>query len=108
MIPPSELVCPGNRVILTCQQPGVVALWMINLPSGTLQNTALSSQIGSVLTFVNDPGFNFELHVVSINSSNILTTELRVIAVRELNGVAVECDGSTIFVSTIQIASCSW
>ena len=97
-------MCPGNRVILTCQQPGAVAVWMIHLPSGTLQNTALSSQIESVLTFVNDPGFNFELHVVSFNS-NILTTELQVTAVRELNGVTVECDGSGMFVSTIQIAS---
>jgi hypothetical protein len=79
---------------------------MIRLPSAaaTLQNTAQSSQIGSLLTFVNDPGFNFELHVVS-SSSNILTTELQVTAVRELNGVTVECAGSGAFVSTIQVTS---
>ena len=77
------------------------------MPSVTLQNTARSSQIGSFLTFVNDPGFNFELHVVSF-SSNILTTELQVTAVRELNGVTVECtgvSGTSICMSTIQVAS---
>ena len=102
---PSDPVCPGNRAIITCQQSGVVARWRISLPSGALENTALSSQIGSVLTFLNDPGFNFELHVVSFNS-NILTTELRVTAVRQLNGVTVQCGGSGDSIeSTIQVAS---
>ena len=71
------------------------------MPSVTLQNTAQSSQIESILSFVNDPGFNFELHVVSFNSS-IITTELQVTAVRELNGVTVEC--GTIM-SIIQVSS---
>ena len=102
--PPSEPVCPGNRAIFICQQSGAVARWMIFLPSGTLENTALNSQIGSVLTFVNDPGFNFELHVISFNS-NIITTELWVTAVRQLNGVTVECLGSIAFEATIQVAS---
>ena len=97
-------MCPGNRVIFTCQQSGALARWRIFLPSVTLQNTAQSSQIGSVLAFVNDPGFNFEHHVVSFNS-NIITTELQVTAVRELNGVTVECGGSTFFISTIRVAS---
>ena len=101
---PSEPVCPGNRIIFTCQQSGAVARWRIFLPSGTLQSTGRSSQIGSVLAFVNDPGFNFEHHVVSFNS-NIITTELQVTAVRELNGVTVECAGSTFFTSTIRLAS---
>ena len=104
MIAPSEPVCPGNRVIFTCQQSGAVARWRIFLPSVTLQNTAQNSQIGSVLAFVNDPGFNFEHHVLSF-SSNIITTELQVTAVRELNGVRVECAGSTFFTSTIRVAS---
>ena len=98
---PSDPVCPGNRVIFTCQQAGALTRWRIFLLSGTLQNTAQSSLIGSVLTFVNDPGFNFELHVVSFNS-NIITTELQVTAVRQLNGVTVEC--GTIM-STIQVSS---
>ena len=55
---------------------------------------ARSSQLGSVVTFMNDPDLNFELHIVS-NSSGILTTELQVTAVRELDGVTVDCFGSS-------------
>ena len=99
----SDPVCPGNRVIFTCQQPGAFARWRIHLPSGTLQTTAQSSQIGSLVTFVNDPGYNFELHIVSFNS-NILTTELCVTAMRRLNGVTVECGTN---MSTIQVSSVS-
>jgi hypothetical protein len=104
---PTDPVCPGNRVIFTCQQSGTIARWTISLPSVTLQNAAQSSEHGpgSLLTFVNDPGFNFEIHVVSSNSNN-LTTELQVTAVRELNGVTVECDGlSRRFMSTIVVTS---
>ena len=96
-------MCPGNRVIFICQQPGGLARWRIYLPSGTLQNTAQSSQIGSLLTFVDDPGFNFEMHIIAAAIN--ITTELQVTAVRELNGVRVECSGSTLFISTIRIAS---
>ena len=61
--------------------------------------------MGSVITFGADRGFDFELHIVSF-SSGILTTELQVTAVRELNGVTVECIGSSgRFISTIQAAS---
>ena len=67
--------------------------------------TAQSTQVGSVITFGVDRGFNFELHIVSF-SSGILTTELQVTAVRELDGVTVVCNGpSGIFRSTIQVAS---
>ena len=58
----------------------------------TLHRTAQSTQVGSVFTFGADRGFDFELHIVSF-SSGILTTELQVTAVRELNGVTVECTG---------------
>ena len=69
-----------------------------------LQNTARSSQNGSVLTFVGDPGFNFEIHVVSSGSN--ITSELQVTAVRELDGVTVECIGTSgTFMSTIRVAS---
>ena len=56
--------------------------------------------------FADDPGFNFEIHVISSGSDGI-TTELQVTAVRELNGVTVECAGLTgiSFTSTISIAS---
>ena len=100
---PSDPVCPGNRVVFICQQ-SAFAQWMIILPSVTLQNTVYSPQAGSVLAFVNDPGYNFELHVVSFNS-NTLTTELRVNAVRQLNGTTVECTGSEAFMTIIQVAS---
>jgi hypothetical protein len=106
LMSPSEPVCPVSRVIFTCQQSGAIARWTISLPSGTLQNAAQSSvhDPGSLLTFVNDPGFNFEIHVVSSNSNNI-TTELQVTAVRELNGVTVRCDGLRRFMSTIVVTS---
>ena len=100
---PSEPVCPGNRVIFTCQQTGATQ-WEINLQP-TLLQSAQSTQVGSVITFGVDRGFNFELHIVSF-SSGILTTELQVTAVRELNEVTVVCIGaSDDFMSTIQIAS---
>ena len=60
--------------------------------------------MGSIVTFVNDPGFHFEIHVLS-NSSNSVTSELQVTAVRELNGVPVKCSGSGNYMSTIQVAS---
>jgi hypothetical protein len=107
LMSPSDPVCPGNPVIFICQQPGTIAEWMITLPSGTIQTVVESSQYGSILTInvTADPGFDFEIHIVSI-SSNSLTTELQVTAVRELNGVAVQCAGpSGAFPSIIQVAS---
>ena len=102
---PSEAVCPGNCVIFSCRQTAFLTRWDINLQSGTLQNSVRESQVGSIFPFVNDPGFHFEIHVVS-NSSNSLTSELQVTAVRELNGVSVECSGSSgNYMSTIQVAS---
>ena len=102
---PSEAVRPGNRVIFTCHQTGFLSRWTISLPSVVLQNSVRSSQVGSTVTFVNDPGFHFEIHVVS-NSSNSITSELQVTAVRQLNGVTVECSGiSENSMSAIQVAS---
>ena len=106
---PSEAVCPGNRVIFTCHQTSFLSRWTINPQSGImLENSVQGSQVGSIVTFVNDPGFHFEIHVVSnsSNSSNSLTSELQVTAVRELNGVPVKCSGSSgNYMSTIQVAS---
>ena len=102
---PSEAVCPGNCVIFSCRQTASLTRWNINLQSGTLQTSVRGSQVGSIVTFVNDPGFHFEIHIVS-NSSNSMTSELQVTAVRELNGVPVECSGiSGNSMSTIQVAS---
>ena len=102
-VSPSEPVCPGNRVIFTCQQSGFSTQWRINMDQMPPQ-TVHSTQVGSVITF-GDP-LNFKIRVVS-NRSGILTTELQVTAVRELNGVTVECAGLTgiSFTSTISIAS---
>ena len=103
-VSPSDPVCPGNRVIFTCQQTGFSTVWSINLQPVLHQNIR-STQVGSVISFGVDSGFMFELHIVS-NSSGILTTELQVTAVRELNGVTVECIGASgTFSLTIQVAS---
>ena len=110
---PGEPVCPGNRIIFTCQQSAFTT-WMVRLPQQTLQQTVTgqNSPNGSVLTFEGqtDP-FNFEVHVVSSTSNSshiIITTELQVSAVRELDRVTVGCiGGSGILMSTIQIASIS-
>ena len=101
---PSEAVCPGNRVIFTCQQTSIVSRWTINLPSVVLHNSAQISQRGSIVTFTSDP-FDFEIHVVS-NSSNSITSELQVTAVRQLNGVTVECSRvNETFMSAIRVVS---
>ena len=81
---------------------------MVNLPGGLnneLVNSASSSQAGTVSMFTNDP-YGFEIHVLSSSSASSVISELRVTAVRQLNGVTVECTGpSGMSTSTIQIAS---
>ena len=101
---PSEAVCAGARIRFSCVQNGTLATWTVNLsPSMTLSGIVLSNLDGSILHFQGDPGFNFEIHVIS-STSNRLTTELRVTAVRELNGVTVQCAGASgSFVSVIQV-----
>ena len=94
--------------MFVCQQPGSSSRWTVDLPGGIsneLSNSASSSQAGMVLSFPNDP-FGFEVHVLSSSSASSVISELRVTAVRQLNGVTVECLGSNgRFTSTIQIAS---
>ena len=95
-------MCVGEQVVFVCQQPGLTLTWTVDLPGGSITESASSSQAGTVLTFSDDP-FGFEIHVLT--SSSIIT-ELHVTAVRQLNGVTVECAGvSGTFISTIQIAS---
>ena len=83
-------------------------IWTVgNLPSGAMPLIVnlSSSQVGAVLNFTDDPGFGFEIHVLDSGSA-VYQSELRVTAVRELNGVTVECAGfQGNFMSTIQIAS---
>ena len=101
----------GKQVVFVCQQTGSTLRWTVgNLPSGTfitdqISLTVDSSQAGSILTFPDDPGFGFEIHVLSSSSTSSIISELRVTAVRQLNGVTVECAGDRLYTSTIQIAS---
>ena len=94
--------------MFVCQQTGSTSRWTVNLPGGIineLSNSASSSQAGTVLTFVNDP-YGFEIHVLSSSSGSSVISELRVTAVRQLNGVTVECAGANgSYMSTIQIVS---
>ena len=107
LTPPDEAVCVGKQVVFVCQEAGSSLRWTVNLPGGSsIVNSASSAQAGTVLTFSNDPGFGFEIHVLSSSSASSVISELRVTAVRQLNGVTVECVGpSGRFMSTIQIAS---
>ena len=96
--------------MLTCQGTGSSSRWTVdNLRSGAVDQISLtvdSSQAGRVLTIPDDPGFGFEIHVLSSSSASNVISELHVTAVKELNGVTVECaGGSGRFTSTIQIAS---
>ena len=71
-----------------------------------LQTSVRTSQVESKVTIINDPGFHFEIHIVSNSSNSTIISELQVTAVRELNGVTVECDGaSERYTSTIEVAS---
>ena len=101
---PGEAICEGEQVVFTCQQSGSASRWTVNLPGVLISNSASSSQAGRVLTFVDDPGFGFEIHILS--SSSPIISELHVTAVRQLNGVTVECVGNSgSFMSTIEIVS---
>ena len=95
--------------MFVCQETGSTLRWTVDLPGGAsneISTTVTSSQAGRVLTFADDPGFGFEIHVLSSSSASTIISELRVTAVRQLNGVTVECrGGSGSSLSTIQIAS---
>ena len=94
----------GEQVEFVCQQAGSTSRWTVNLPGGSITELVSSSQAGRVLNFTDDPGFEFEIHILSSSSASNVISELRVTAVRQLNGVTVECvGGSGSFVSTIQI-----
>ena len=102
----SEPVCVGNRVVLSCEQTDRAARWTITLLSGMrLEKGVISTDVGRILTFENDPGFGFELQVLSRSSATRVFSELRVTAARQLDGVSVECTGLTgIFMTTIDVA----
>ena len=65
------------------------------------------TDVGRVDIFSADPGFGFEVHLLSkpADGNPFYVSELRVTAARELNNVTVECDGfDGRFTSTIHIA----
>ena len=96
----------GQQVVFRCQQISATSRWTINLSNITISNSATFSQAGTMSNFIDDPGYGFEIHILSSSSSSSVISELRVTAVRQLNGVTVECLGvSGNFISTIQIAS---
>ena len=98
----------GKQVMFACQQSGSILRWTVgNLPGYySISISASSSQAGSVLAFTNDPGYGFEIYVLNSSSGSSVISELHVTAVRQLNGVTVECLGvSGSYTSTIQIAS---
>ena len=101
---PGEAVCVGEQVVFVCQQTGPTLTWRVDLPGGSsIERSVLSPEVGTVVTFVNDPGLGFEIHILSPSSAGIIS-ELRVTAVRQLNGVTVECRGASgSFMSTIAI-----
>ena len=101
-------MCVGKQVVFFCQRSGSGTRWEV-LPNGVyLYRIVYSSEVGRVLTFANHPDYyGFEIHILSSSSSSSITTELRVTAVRELNGVTVRCKGNhnENSISTIQIIS---
>ena len=100
-------MCVGEQVVFVCQQTGSYSRWEVYLPGvNWLSRSVSSSQAGTVLSFTDDPGYGFEIHILSSSSASSVIADLRVTALRQLNGVTVECLGSSgIFMSTIQISS---
>ena len=104
---PGEVVCVGKQVVFVCQRD-YFTRWSVFLPGGTTYELRVfpSQAPGTILTFQNDTSFGFKIHVLSSSSDNTVHSELRVTAVRQINGTTVECEGRNGFrMSTIQIAS---
>ena len=97
-----------NRLyIFFCRQSGSnESRWTVGLPGIMLSQSVSSSQAGMILNFPDDPGFGFEIHIMASRLVSNFISELRVTAVRELNGVTVECaGGNESFMSTIELVS---
>ena len=111
LTPPGEAVCVGEEVVFVCQQNGSTSLfnlvltWIVDLPGGTsIERSVFAPKVGTVWTFENDPGFGFEIRILSSSSAGKMS-QLHVTAARELNGVTVEClGGGGRFTSTIHVA----
>ena len=91
----------GRQVVFSCEQTGF-STWTVHLPSGHQLSRAVTQD--TEVMFQDDPGFGFTVFLIP--SSSGIHSELRVTAVRELNGVTVECTGGRGLMSyTIQISS---
>ena len=105
---PVEAVCGGKQVLFVCQRD-YFTRWSVFFPGdleAIYELRVLPSQAGTVLTFQDDTSFGFEIHVLSSSSNTTVLSQLRVTAVRQLNGTIVECEGSNGNQRrTIQIAS---
>ena len=87
-------MCGGNQVVFSCSQAADTSEWIVTLLSGRkLTGSALSSNVGRTVTLQNDPGFGFKIHVLSSSGPNRVLSELRVIAVGQLNSATVTCEG---------------
>ena len=94
LTPPDEPVCVGKQVVFSCEQAGNTAEWIVTLLSGRrLTGIALSSNIEAPQSLQNDPGFGFEIHVLSSSGPSRVFSELRVTAARQIDRVTVTCEG---------------
>ena len=88
--------------MFSCEQTGFSS-WTVSLPSGEQISRTITQQDTEVM-FEDDPGFGFMVFLIP--SSSVIHSELHVTAVRELNGIMVDCTGGRgLMLYTIQISS---
>ena len=101
---PVETVCSGQPVLFLCQQLSASATWIVNIP-GLMLRVLAPRAVGELEMFPGDPGYAFEVTTTALGNGSIVS-ELRVTAVRELDGVTVNCEGfSGMYMSEIQVAA---
>ena len=87
-------MCVRNQVVFSCEQDRSTAEWIVTLESWRrLTGLALSSNVETPQSLQIDPGFGFEIHVLSSSGPTRVFSELRVTAARQLNNVTVTCEG---------------
>ena len=98
----------GNQVVFVCQETRSTLRWVVDLPGGSSNDLTVevsSSQAGRLPPPANNP-LGFEFYVLSSSTASSVISELRVTAVRGVNGAIVECRGQSMYPSsTIQISS---
>ena len=97
----------GKQVVFVCQETRSTLRWVVDLPGGSSNDLTVevsSSQAGRILSPANNP-FEFEFYVLPSSLDSVIS-ELRVTAVRGINGAIVECRGQSMYPSsTIHISS---